>query len=126
MIQGLMTYSLDFRRHVLCIKQKEGLTFEQTAQRFCVGSASIKRWSKTLHPKPYIRKSRKIDLTELRLDVEQYPDSYQYERAVRFNVSVSSINAALKQIGMTYKKSPTTSQGERRSAAILSKPDQGL
>ena len=126
MIQVLMTYSLDFRRHVLFVRQKEGLTFEQTAHRFCVGSASIKRWSQTLHAKPYTRKSRKIDLTELRLDVEKYPDDYQYERAARFNAAVSSMNVALKQIGVTYKKSSDPPQSKRRKAAVFSKPDQVL
>tara|TARA_B100001173_G_C15930921_1_gene522702 strand:+ start:39 stop:188 length:150 start_codon:yes stop_codon:yes gene_type:complete len=46
-----MTHPVEFRRHVLSIKKKEGLTFEQTAKRFAVGIASLTRWNKTLAPK---------------------------------------------------------------------------
>ena len=46
-----MTHPVEFRRHVLSIKKKEGLTFEQTAKRFAVGIASLTRWNTTLAPK---------------------------------------------------------------------------
>ncbi len=115
-----MTHPISFRRHVLNIKVKEGLSFEQAASRFSVGIASIKRWSKRLEPKPYERKKvRKIDPEALRQDILDYPDSYQYERAARFGVCPKAIWQALRKIGVTYKKSSQTSQSGRRQTAIL-------
>lgn len=115
-----MSYPVEFRRHVLLVKEREGLSFEQAATRFSVGIASLKRWAKRLSPKPHDRrKVRKIDLDLLRADVEQYPDAYQYERAARFGVCPKAIWQALRKIGVTYKKSPTSSKGECRQAAIL-------
>ena len=111
MIHFVMTYSLDFRRQVLLVKEKEKLTFDQVAERFCVGSASVKRWAKAIHPKPYPCRKRKIDLEKLAKDVEDHPDDYQYERAARFGVAQSSVHAALKQMDVTYKKSVAPSQG---------------
>ena len=61
-----MTHSVDFRRHFLSIKKKEGLTFEQTAKRFAVGIASLTRWNKTIIPKATREnRPRKVDLKEL-------------------------------------------------------------
>ncbi len=42
-----MTYSSDFRRKVLSVREKEGLTIAEVAVRFCVGVASVVRWLKT-------------------------------------------------------------------------------
>ena len=36
-----MTYPVLFRRHILAIRDKEGLTLEETSQRFGVGRASL-------------------------------------------------------------------------------------
>ena len=71
-----MTHPVEFRRHVLSIKKKEGLTFEQTAKRFAVGIASLTRWNRTLAPK-VTRENlpRKVDLKKLAKDVETYPDA---------------------------------------------------
>ena len=114
-----MTYPVKFRRHVLAFREKEGLTFEQTAQRFNVGIASLTRWSKDLEPKVYVRVKRKLCLKKLSEDVERYPDAYQSERAVRLGVCQKSIWQALRQIGVTYKKSLTPSQGGRRQTYSL-------
>ena len=43
-----MTYSIDFRRKVLAIRDKENLSMAEVSKRFGVGLASIMRWSKTL------------------------------------------------------------------------------
>ena len=114
-----MTYSLDFRLHVLGVREKEGLTFAETSARFCVGIASLTRWSKSLEPKSYPLRMYKIDLDALEADVEKYPDSYQFERAERFGVRQNSIHQALKKLNVTYKKSPKTSEGRRRQTAVL-------
>ena len=97
-----MTYPISFRRHVLALKEREGLTFAQTADRFAVGIASVMRWSGKLKPKPY-RQERglKIDLDALALDVRDHLDAYQYERAAWFAVTPKAIWQALRKLGVT-------------------------
>ena len=119
-----MAYSLDFRKRVLARREREGLTLHQTADLFGIGIATLTRWVKRVEPRPYTRLSvRKIDLDKLRQDVIDFPDSYQYERAERFDVCPKAIWQALKKIGVTYKKSPQTSKSMRRQTAILPKED---
>uniref|UniRef100_UPI004056A75C helix-turn-helix domain-containing protein n=1 Tax=Candidatus Electronema sp. TaxID=2698783 RepID=UPI004056A75C len=45
-----MAYSIDFRRKVLAIKERDGLSFEKTALRFGISESSVFRWSKRLEP----------------------------------------------------------------------------
>jgi len=120
-----MTYSSDFRRKVLSVREKEGLTIAQVAARFCVGIASVTRWIKS--PDPQLTRNKpatKIDMIALARDVEEYPDAYQYERARRFGVSVQGINYALRRLGVTYKKNTGTSAQVRRRTARLPNVDQ--
>ena len=64
-----MTHPIKFRRHVLRIKEQECLSFARVAERFSVGVASVKRWSKRIDPKQHDRKkTRKIDLKKLAQD----------------------------------------------------------
>lgn len=115
-----MTYSLDFRRKVMSVKSKEGLSFAKTAQRFCVGLASVVRWSKKLEPQTKRYKpATKIDMEALKEDIKLYPDAYQYERAERFGVSTNGIGYALRRLGVTYKKNPQASQGGSRKTLYL-------
>jgi transposase len=101
-----MTYSIDFRKKVLSIKDKEKLTLEETAIRFGVGIASIVRWSSRLEPQLTRNKpATKIDMAALAKDVEMYPNAYQYERAERFKVSQRGIGNALKRLKANNKKS---------------------
>lgn len=115
-----MTYSLDFRLHVLSIKEKEGLSFCKLAARVNVGIASLVRWSK----KPEAASTRnkpplKIDREKLKQDVINYPDAYQYERAQRLGVSQTGIWHALKRLKVTYKKNSQTSQSRHRQALCI-------
>lgn len=120
-----MSYNIEFRRHVLSIREKEGLTFDETAERFSVGIASLKRWSKRLVPKRYERRNvRKIDLGALARDVRDHPDDYQYERAARFGVCPKAIWQALRKLGVTYKKSADAPEGGRHRTACLPGDDQ--
>lgn len=120
-----MSYSIDFRRHVLTIRKQEGLTFDEAAERFSVGVASLKRWSRRLAPKRYERrKVRKIDLDALTRDVREHPDAYQYERAARFGVCPKAIWQALRKLSVTYKKSADAPEGGRRRTAYLPGEDQ--
>lgn len=122
-----MTYSSDFRRKVLSVREKEGLTIAQVAARFCVGVASVTRWVKNPDPKLTRNKpATKIDMTALARDVQDYPDAYQYERARRLGVSEKGIGHALRRMGITYKKNASTSQSTRRRTAHFPKPDKVL
>jgi transposase len=115
-----MTYSSDFRRKVLSVREKEGLTIAQVAARFCVGIASVTRWIKNPDPKLTRNKpATKIDMEALARDVERYPDAYQYERARRFGVSVQGINYALRRLGVTYKKNAGAPAQMRKRTAHL-------
>ena len=106
-----MTYSSDLRRHVLSIRKKEGLTYAETSKRFGIGVASLTRWNNKIEPKAHRdNRPRKIDLEKLRLDVENDPDAFQYERAERFGVHPKSMWSALKKIGVSYKKNNSSSK----------------
>jgi transposase len=119
-----MTYSLDFRQKVLSVRERDKLTFEQVAERFSIGIASVVRWSNNAEIKPYVRvKHRKIDPDLLAADIEQYPDAYQFERAERFGVCQKAIWQALRRLEVTYKKNTEASQGERRQTALLPTKD---
>ena len=113
-----MTYSIDYRKKVLEIREREWLSLEETAKRFGVGRASIFRWTKEIEPKRKRKKPTKIKEEELLQDIEQYPDAYQYERAKRLGVSQRGIGLALKRIGISRKKKPI---GTRKQMLINGK-----
>ncbi|WP_375326562.1 IS630 transposase-related protein [Candidatus Tisiphia endosymbiont of Nemotelus uliginosus] len=74
-----MTYSIDFRRKIFSIKQKEGLSFEQTAKRFSIGKTTLVRWTKKLDPElTRNNPATKINMETLRNDVAEYPDIYLF------------------------------------------------
>ncbi len=50
-----MTYSLDFRRKVLSVREEEGLTIAEVAIRFKIGVASVTRWIKGAEINPPLR-----------------------------------------------------------------------
>jgi transposase len=106
-----MTYSLDFRKKVLAVKERDNLSFEEIALRFDIGSKNtVFRWTKQLEPCTTRNKpATKINMDDLICDVELYPDAYQYERAQRLNVSKSCIHVALKRLNISYKKNAKTS-----------------
>jgi transposase len=106
-----MTYSIDFRKKVLSIKQQDQLTYSETAQRFGVGQSTVVRWSQNIELKRTRNKPTvKLNWDALAQDVEECPDSYQYERAARFGVSRQGIAYALKQLKLSRKKNLPTSQ----------------
>ena len=108
-----MTYSIDFRRKALLIKEQEQLSFEATARRFGVAKSSIFRWSKPIEAQCTRHKpATKIDMEALKRDVEQYPDAYQYERAERLSVSRRGIGYALKRLGISRKKTVSPPQAD--------------
>lgn len=116
-----MTYSIEFRRKVLAIKERENLSYESAAKRFAISKAALFRWSKKIEPQKNRNKpSTKIDMDFLKKDIEQYPDSYCYERGRRLGASASGIRDAQYRLGVTYKKNSKSSQsGSRKKSYIL-------
>jgi len=115
-----MTYSIDFRRKVLSVREKEDLTIAQVAQRFYVGIASVTRWIKD--PNPKLRRNKpatKIDMNALAEDVKNYPDAYQYERAKRLGVAEKTVGHALRRMGVSYKKNSKSPTSMRRRSAYI-------
>ena len=106
-----MTYSLDFRKKVLAVKERENLSFEQVAQRFDIGSKNtVFRWTKKLEPCETRNKpATKIDMDALAEDVKNHPDAYQHERAERLGVCESCVQAALKRLNISHKKNAKAS-----------------
>jgi len=96
-----MTYSIDFRKKILKIKDKESLSFDVAAKRFGISKVALFRWSKKVEPqKNRNMKVFKIDNEALKNDIEIYPDSYYYERAIRSGVSSSGIRDAQYRLGV--------------------------
>ena len=76
-----MSYSKDFRKKVLLVKEKEKLTFEETAKRFAIAKASIQNWIKNIEPCSKRNKpATKINMEELKKDLVEHPDDYLYEQ----------------------------------------------
>ncbi|CAG0940932.1 hypothetical protein BROC_01214 [Candidatus Brocadiaceae bacterium] len=122
-----MTYSLDFRKKVLAIKAKEGLTGKEVSLRFGIGIASVTRWTKCLAPcRTRTKPATKLDMEALAQDVKQHPDAYQYERAARLGVSQRAIGNALKRLGVSYKKNTVSSESGRKRTAHLSRQDNSV
>lgn len=119
-----MTYSIDFRRKVLSVREKESLTIAEVAERFCVGAATVVRWLKRVEPqRTRVKPATKIDRIALARDVREYPDAYQSERARRLGVSEKGIGHALRRMNITYKKNTKAPKGERRRTAYLPTKD---
>ena len=106
-----MTYSQDFRKQALFMREKDKLSFAQTAARFGVDKSSLVRWQSNPEPcKTRNKPAIKIDMSALEQDVKDNPDSYHYERAAKFNVSEGGIRAALKRLKISHKKKSEASQ----------------
>ena len=120
----MMTYPLKFRHHVLSIKDRESLTFWQTAERFGIGIATLTRWAKRIEPITNARRPwLKINIHLLSQDIRDFPDAYHYERARRLGVSTRGICDAMKRMGITYKKSLEPPKGGRRKTSVLPEKD---
>ena len=110
-------YPLLIRKKVLKIKVEEKTSIRKLAKRFGISRTTLFKWTKRLEEKTTRRKrATKINMTLLKKDVEENPDSYQYERANKFSVSQRCIGYALRRLGVTYKKNVSASKSERRKA----------
>lgn len=129
----------ELRERALEAREREGLSIAETAARFMVGTASVKRWTKRIKstgsvaPSPvggvrniWIGDDDKAKLVAL---VEKMPDATIEELRVEYNsrhdseVSPSAMHRALQRFALTRKKSPSTLPRHRPSAlSQLAKP----
>jgi transposase len=108
-----MTYSIDFRKKVLQVREKENLSIQEVAKRFGVGVASVMRWINKLEPQKNRNKpATKINMDALKEDLKIHPDGYLKERAERLNVSHNCVWRALRRLKITYKKNSTAPQSK--------------
>ena len=122
-----MTYSVDFRKKVLQIRGKRGLSIIETGKLFKISPTSIVKWSKNILAKVGRKKgATRIDMQALANDIKEHPDSYHYERAIRFGVSIRTIGYALKRLRVTYKKNLKSSEGKTRRTYYLPREDKGI
>lgn len=100
-----MAYSLDLRIRVIDYLENGG-SVTKAAKLFQVGRASIYRWlnRETLESTKVKRRSRKLDWSDLKKDVEKNPERRLIDRAKQFGVRPSAISYALKIMKMTRKK----------------------
>ena len=106
-----MTYSIDFRRKVLNIKEAEKLSLDACSKRFKVGRSTIFRWTKWMQPKRTRDKgATKLNMKKLKADIEKYSDAYLSERAKRLGVCISCVWYGLKRLSITYKKNAAASE----------------
>ena len=103
MISLRLSYSVDFCYRVLSIRKKEGLTLEQTSQRFRGGRAVPCRWLRRRGSNQSRPRKRKIKMVALAEDVRTHPEAYLHERAARFGLFPNAIFTALRRLGVTYK-----------------------
>ncbi|MBL3285299.1 IS630 family transposase domain protein [Rickettsiales endosymbiont of Paramecium tredecaurelia] len=65
-----MIYSIDFRKKVLEVKEKEGFSFSEVALRFGISRAAVFRWSKKIESSnKRDRPWKKLDKEALKRDI---------------------------------------------------------
>ena len=111
-----MSYDIKFRRQVLKIRSRDGLSFSKVAERFGISKQSVYNWSKKIDlQKTRDKPSTKINMQALKEDIERYPDAYQYERGERLGVTQMGIWHALRRLKVTYKKNSQSPQSQSRA-----------
>lgn len=116
-----MSYDIKMRRHVLKVREEEQLSYAKVAERFGIGKQTVYNWTKRIAEKKQRNKRAvKINMDALRADIEKHPDTYQYERAVKFGVSQPGIWHAMKRLQVSYKKNTFSSKiGSRKALYVL-------
>ncbi|WP_174889686.1 IS630 transposase-related protein [Candidatus Williamhamiltonella defendens] len=111
-----MSYSVGFTSKSVKIREKEGLSIKQTAQRFHLGTASITRWLKRIEPAPCSSRRRKIDKEAFIKQAEQYPDA----DAVSTRPGGSFRGADVKKMGaLTYKKALRHPEADKEARLLF-------
>lgn len=129
----------ELRERALEARERDGLSISETAERFMVGTATVKRWSRrkrstgNVAPSP-VGGTRRIwigedDKPKLLSLVEKMSDATIEELRAEYNslhasqVSSSAMHRALQRFDLTRKKSPSRPQ---RPEANASRPPAKL
>ncbi|MDR2928549.1 MAG: transposase [Cytophagaceae bacterium] len=100
--------------HVFRVKERGSLTFRQASERFSVPIRPLFKWENRIEPKVHRNKpATRINMEALQKHVDDYPDSYQRERAEHFGVSPCCILYALRRLRISNKKNTVSSQSRR-------------
>jgi transposase len=113
-----VAHSIDLRERVLHFIRQGGSKTE-AAQRFSVCRASIYVWLKTpsLKPKkPGPTGPTKYTSTHLVQLVNENPDAYLDELAVKLGVNPTTVGRRLKLLNISRKKNHAVQRTKRRSA----------
>jgi transposase len=74
-----MTYSIDFRKKVLSVKKKEGLSLAAISKKFAISKNTVFLWTKVITPKKHREKPpTKINTNQLKEDIAQYGSNSKY------------------------------------------------
>jgi transposase len=119
----MKAYTLDLRERVVKFVQGGG-TRAEAAQRFSLGERSVYRYlaaakTDTLAPKTSWGGWRKLDPAQLAAQVRQQPDATLHELKAVFGVSHNAVWVALRQLGLTLKKTRQIPGAQRGAAVAL-------
>ena len=122
-----MAYSIDYRKAAIEFKQS-GNTFAQLKRVFKITPRTYYQWLElqettgSLQFRNASERRGKIDPDELKQALEEKPDAYLRELAVKFDVSVVAIHKRLKKLKITYKKRRSrTLKNPRKTERNISK-----
>jgi transposase len=126
--------SIDIRRRIVRAYQG-GLckTYEETAEMFDVGSASVSRLLRLhretgdIRPKPIGgNNAQRVDREWLKGHAMQYPDDRlidrvdAWERVSGRRVTRATMSNAMREIGWTYKKRPPSPTNKNEATSLRS------
>ena len=115
-----MSYSNDIRRLAMRYVYVDKCSLSDTCHCLRISLTTLKTWLRLndqgllYEKKPRSHKGRKIDDNALIAYVSEHPDHYLEEIACVFNISKSGIHAALKRLGISYKKNTLLFRTKRR------------
>ena len=121
-----MSYSNDIRRLAIQYVIVDKYSLSDTCMHLKISLPTLKTWLRLNEQgllykrKPRSHRGRKIDDDALRAYVSEHPDHYLGEIACVFNVSISGIHAALKRLGIRFKKNTLLRRAGRRKTSHLS------
>jgi len=104
-----MAYSIDYRKAAIEFKQS-GRTFVQLKEVFKITPRTYYQWLElqeetgSLQFRNASKRRGKIDPEKFKQALEEKPDAYLRELAVKFDVSEVAIHKRLKKLKITYKK----------------------
>jgi transposase len=123
-----VSYSVEYRKNVLDFCERDGNTIRKASEVFNLSPTTICNWKNlrkrqgNLQKKKPVRKFQKINIKELERMIKICPDMLQREMAEQFGVVRSSIQDALKKLGIKRKKNSFVQRKEReKKEGILGK-----